>query len=117
MHPLIERDRKDRQKPVRIALLDTGVDIRHPQFKRTQEFNTFRGFRGFPNSLDPLSDRNGHGTHGASVLLRTAPHAVLYIARIADDQGNIAAENDYESVVKVSTVPRSRLITSGHRMV
>jgi hypothetical protein len=33
--------------------------------------------------------------------MRTAPRAELYIARIADDTGNIAAENNYASVVEV----------------
>jgi hypothetical protein len=77
------------------------VDARHPLFRKAIQENQIRSCRGFPNSLDPLSDRNGHGTHGASVFMRTAPRAELYIARIADDTGNIAAENNYASVVEV----------------
>lgn len=102
VHPILDRDRKDGQKPVRVAILDTGVDNRDPQIQRALELNTIREARGFPRSLEPLQDRHGHGTHGASVLMRTAPHAELYIARIADDEGNIAAENHYEGMVKVT---------------
>ena len=101
VHTSIEKDRKDRQKPVRVAILDTGIDARHPQFKEALQLKKIKASLGFPDSLDALSDRNGHGTHGASVFLRTAPHAVLYIARIADDNGNIASENNWASVVEV----------------
>src|SRR5579859_3748264 len=102
VHPILDRDRKDRQRSVRVAILDTGVDNRHPQIQRALELKTIKEVRGFPGSLEPLQDRHGHGTHGASVLMRTAPHAALYIARIADDEGNIAAENNYEGMVKVT---------------
>jgi subtilisin family serine protease len=104
IHPQINRDRKDRQKPVRVAILDTGINLGHPEFQRAAQLKKFKEARGFPNSLDPYSDRNGHGTHGASVLMRTSPHAVLYIARIADDNGNIFAEDNYAAVVEVYSV-------------
>lgn len=102
VHPLIAKNRKDRQKPVRVALLDTGVDSKHPDFHKAIKLNRIKAFQGFPKSLDPLADRNGHGTHGASVFLRTAPHAALYVARIADDKGQIAPDDDYAAVVEVS---------------
>ena len=101
VYPVIDRNRKERQTPVRIALLDTGVDSRHPTFQKALRLNKIHAFRGFPASLDPLSDRNGHGTHGASVCMRAAPNAVLYIARIADDVGVIAPDNSYAAVVEV----------------
>ena len=42
-------------------------------------------YQGFPDNLDPLHDKDGHGTHGASVLLKTTPHATLLVARVNDD--------------------------------
>lgn len=101
VHPILNRDRKDRQKPVRVAILDTGVDSRHPQIQKALDDKIIREARGFPVSFKPLRDGHGHGTHAASVLMRTAPHAVLYIARIADNEGNIATENNYEAMVNV----------------
>lgn len=101
VHPIINKDRKDRQKPVRVAILDTGVDARHPQFQKALQLKVIRDSRGFPDTLLPLCDRNGHGTHGASVFMRIAPHAALFIARIADDNGEIADENNYAAVVEV----------------
>jgi Subtilase family len=103
VYPVIDKNRKERQKPVRVALLDTGVDSRHPEFQEALKFNKIRAFRGFPASLDPISDRNGHGTHGASVFMRTATNAELYIARIADDEGVIVADKAYAAVVEVFT--------------
>lgn len=50
-----------------------------------------------PGSFDPLCDAHGHGTHGASVLLRTAPNASLYIARVTDQEGNLI----YNEITKV----------------
>jgi Subtilase family len=104
VHPIIDRNRKDRQKPVRVAILDTGVDARHPELKKAMQAHRIGGYRGFPDSLDPLADRNGHGTHGASVFMRTAPRASIYLGRVADDDGNIAADNGYAVVVKVPSL-------------
>jgi hypothetical protein len=56
--------------------------------------------KGFPTSLDPKNDRNGHGTHGVSVILRIAPNARVYVGRIIDDEGTIP-ERNYPEVAKV----------------
>ena len=37
----------------------------------------------------------------ASVLLRTAPNVFLCIARVADDDGIIVQDNDFDNVAKV----------------
>jgi hypothetical protein len=54
-------------------------------------------WRGFPSSLDPLRDCNGRGTGITSVILRTVPGAVLYIARVFDDAHQLSK---YEEVVE-----------------
>ena len=58
-------------------------------------------YQGFPENL-PLQDKDGHGTHGASVLLKTAPHATLLVARVADDNREILAIDNYSGVEKVN---------------
>ena len=103
MHPVIAEDRKDRQRPVRVAILDTGVDARHPDLLEALRLKKIEGYRSFPSTLDPLLDRHGHGTHAASVVLKIAPHVVLYIARIADDDGRVTSENGYAAVAEVDT--------------
>jgi subtilisin family serine protease len=97
VYSAIETNRKEGQKPVRVAILDTGLDENHPAI---QEALTSQKImcRGFPASLNPFKDTIGHGTFGASVLMRTAPSAFLYIARIFSDDRNI----DKPEVAKVA---------------
>jgi len=84
-----------------VAVLDTGVDIKHEEIRFAHSNGKIMVYRGFPESLDPLNDRHGRGTHGASVLLRTAPNTALYVARIADDTGIVTQQNNYSDVVNV----------------
>jgi len=99
VHSEISKNRKDKQ--VRIAILDTGVDTTHPEIQNAIARKQIVGF--FPNSydsestLDPRADENGHGTHGTSVLIRTAPNANIYVARVADREGKL----NYDRVVEV----------------
>jgi subtilisin family serine protease len=95
-----------------VAILDTGVDITHPEIQAAQ----FRIKGYFSQSTDISSegdlklvqDDDGHGTHGTSVLLRTAPHAVIYVAKVTkkatDNNGksNGTQQLDYEQIVEVS---------------
>jgi hypothetical protein len=90
--------------------------MEHPEFKEHMKNGTISKNRckGFPKTLDPCDDKNGHGTHAASVLLQTAPDIDLYIARVVDDTGNIIKENDYEGVINVRVVlsqSKVRLLT------
>jgi len=57
-------------------------------------------YQGFPMSLDPLQDKVGRGTHGVSVLMRTAPNAALYIARVSDAE-SMRSNQDQSTTVKV----------------
>src|SRR5438552_12930814 len=102
VHPEVERGRKDSQKPVRIAILDTGVDTEHPDIALALKTKRIAVFKGFPDSLLPRRDHYGHGTHGASVLMQTAPEIRLYVARVANDKGKITDENDYLNTANVN---------------
>ena len=102
VHPEVDRNRKDNQKPVRVAILDSGVDATHPDIAPALETKQIAAYKGFPGYLDPLQDQHGRGTHGVSVLMKTAPNAILYVARMVDDKGEISEENDYLNTVDVS---------------
>ncbi|OLF18259.1 S8 family serine peptidase [Actinophytocola xanthii] len=77
---------------VTVAVLDTGIDTDHPDFAgRVRESRDFTGAGG-------VEDRNGHGTHVASVAAGTgaasggryrgvAPEADLAIGKVLDDEG------------------------------
>jgi len=92
---------------VRVAILDTGVNIQHREIKEAIKSTSIELDRckGFPPSLNPTADKHGHGTFIASTLLKTAPDIFLYIARVANDTGKLVPDNEYEGVVNVRTCP------------
>ena len=77
---------------VRVAILDTGCDLHHPDLAdRIKKKKDFSG-------KGAVQDGNGHGTHVASIIAGSgkasggryrgvAPHADLYIAKVLDDRG------------------------------
>lgn len=73
-------------EPVKIAILDTGVDMTHPLYRleeirdriKRQDF-TEPASGDIPRSED---DIDGHGTHISHVLLRVAPYAELYVGKV-----------------------------------
>lgn len=97
-----------RDRPVKIAILDTGFDSSHPDFEysRALRFQNSQPVRagGEPRQRDRIRawkdftresisteadilDLDGHGTQVAGLILRLAPRSELYIARICE--GNI----------------------------
>lgn len=76
---------------VKVALLDTGVDMNHPDLRK----NIKKGY----NVVDPQKppyDGLGHGTHVAGTIaavdnrtgvLGTAPEALIYPVKVMDDEG------------------------------
>jgi len=101
VHTEIDGNRKEWDPHVQIAILDTGVDVNHPDIRNALDRKQIKGF--FPESwgpdspLDPRHDDNGHGTHGTSVLIKTAPNVKIYVARVADKEGKVI----YNCVVEV----------------
>jgi Subtilase family len=84
VNPVIDGNRKGHSNPAKVAILDTGIDVRHPSISKALN-NSIKAWRGFPESSDPFKDVEGHGTFLACVLMRTAPRTLLYIARIFND--------------------------------
>jgi hypothetical protein len=77
----------DRCSRIRIAILDTGLDMNHPYIKARED--RIKDIRSWVNDLDgkqewKTGDASGHGTHVASLLLDVAPDCDIYIARIAE---------------------------------
>ncbi|XXG96336.1 hypothetical protein Hte_002618 [Hypoxylon texense] len=72
--------------PVKIAILDTGIDLNHPDVEARSE--NIKGKYNWLNEKfrNGVHDRNGHGTFGSGILLDYAPDAHLYVAKIAEDR-------------------------------
>ncbi|KAF4962443.1 hypothetical protein FSARC_9472 [Fusarium sarcochroum] len=69
--------------PVKIAILDTGIDRDHTLLEPREE--NLKGKKNFYNtSQKNVPDTNGHGTFAASLILDYAPDAALYVMKIAD---------------------------------
>jgi subtilisin family serine protease len=79
---------KDRRR-VRIALLDTGIDMTHPDISARSDriIETFCEIKGLENKGN--EDKSGHGTHAALLLLKVAPEADIYVARVFKDTSNV----------------------------
>ncbi|KAG4434252.1 hypothetical protein IFR05_010271 [Cadophora sp. M221] len=81
--------RRSNGKRVKIAILDTGVDLSHPDFKEDQSASRMnRRIKAPEDFLDiegKAHDTCGHGTHGVGLLRKVAPEADIYVARVAKD--------------------------------
>jgi hypothetical protein len=96
--------------PIRIAVLDSGCDLEHADFKQARA-KTFSGprrntpkpaeyeiaqekriiaYQNFCPDQKPtdISDIDGHGTQVAGLILRLAPHTHVYIARVCSGDAN-----------------------------
>lgn len=84
-------------EPVKVAILDTGIDRDHYVFEAREE--KLKGKRNCYNEPQKnVPDRNGHGTFTASLILDYAPDATLYVIKVAD--ANVIPES--KIVVDVS---------------
>lgn len=78
--------------PVRIAVLDTGVDSKHPFIKGAMKYR-IKERRNFVKGDDSNEDDYGHGTHVAALLLRVAPDAQIFVAKVAKDVNILSDHN------------------------
>ncbi len=77
---------------IRIGVIDTGVDRRHPDLK-----DRIRDYRNFTDpDIKNVTDENGHGTHVCGSLsasntgkgvVGVAPRSELYVAKAFDKDG------------------------------
>lgn len=74
---------------VKVAIVDTGIDLQHPDLKVAGGVNTI-------NSHKSANDDNGHGTHVAGIVaaldntigvVGVAPGASLYAVKVLNSQG------------------------------
>ncbi|MDZ4820124.1 MAG: S8 family peptidase [Planctomycetota bacterium] len=81
---------------VRVAVLDTGIQLDHPDLADAIESS-----RDFTSNRNGAIDRNGHGTHAAGIIaarqngrgvVGVAPLCRLLIGKVLDDSGQGSSE-------------------------
>ncbi|PYH91049.1 subtilisin-like protein [Aspergillus ellipticus CBS 707.79] len=80
--------------PVRIAILDTGYDEEVPFFFFPGIQSRLKGWKDWVDGSDKPRDCDGHGTHLVSLLMKCAPEADVYVARIAKDSKDISESSE-----------------------
>lgn len=99
----------------RIAVLDTGYDQGAVFFNR-QRNRRLRGWKDYVERDQPRAkDEHGHGTHVLSVLMKVAPGADIFVARVARDTldlanaaGNIAEVSRYSQLLPACPLSPAR---------
>ncbi|KAJ5364599.1 uncharacterized protein N7496_010312 [Penicillium cataractarum] len=86
IYPYVNPD-SDLAEPVRIAILDSGLDPENPFLVEDQQCANprIKDARSFVHGTEShdIRDEIGHGTHALGLLLKAAPGAEIYVARIA----------------------------------
>jgi hypothetical protein len=98
---LLKPLRRERGKRVKIAILDTGIDLNHRYFQDETTKRKIKRIKAVEDFVDPAGDAHdicGHGTHCVGLLRQVAPEADIYVARVTEDwEGKL----DPEKVAKV----------------
>ncbi|KAF6795401.1 putative subtilisin [Colletotrichum sojae] len=73
----------------RVAILDTGFDEEGVFFSVPGRRQKVKGWKDFAADSELPVDDNGHGSHCTALIMKVAPHATIYVARIAKDRGSL----------------------------
>ncbi|KAI9696362.1 MAG: hypothetical protein M1820_008204, partial [Bogoriella megaspora] len=75
-----ENGRPTLGRRIKIAILDTEIDMEHPDMKSYKQ--RIKGRKSWVDSGKDDEDTCGHGTHAAALVLKVARKAYVYIARV-----------------------------------
>ncbi|KAI0108659.1 peptidase S8/S53 domain-containing protein [Nemania sp. FL0031] len=82
---------------IRVAVLDTGIDLTHPLIKPFADRGQIPDCWDFINETENIVDTAGHGTFVSHVLFKTAPFVMLYPMRVFRNEH---AEDNTAALVK-----------------
>jgi hypothetical protein len=91
-----------RRGPVKIAILDTGIDLPKPPCYEFQD--RIAGYKDWIDLNDEIQqDLDGHGTHSTALLMKVAPNAMIYVARVfkhGDHRKGITPKQDINQIIE-----------------
>jgi subtilisin family serine protease len=86
--------------PVKVAVLDTGIDLYNSCIEAHADRITGHNWLKEPK-LKKLKDLHGHGTHIAGLILDWIPHSELYVAKVTDGRDTTCSP---QTLAKVRTL-------------
>lgn len=89
---------------IRVAILDTGIDMDHPEIYDDERIVGHKSWTG----TSAEQDASGHGTHIASTILKLTSNVDLFIAKITDN--NVLEDTDRISEVGGADVLTRRIL-------
>lgn len=92
---------KHTSRRLKVAILDTGIDINHPEIFGDERVKGRKSWTG--TSAD--EDASGHGTHIASTVLSLTSNVDVYIAKVTET--NVLEDTD-----RISDVGASHIFTA-----
>ncbi len=100
---LYRREPLTSDEMVNVLLIDSGIDLTHPVFRKLDPHGqriSQRFCRDFVNGeRRPMTDSTGHGTHCAHTILKICSAARLYVAKVFDS--NVGDEHTVGRIVEV----------------
>ncbi|KAH7139510.1 hypothetical protein B0J11DRAFT_575419 [Dendryphion nanum] len=88
VHATLNSDRMDDwgeeevESLVKVAVLDTGIDLTHPEFVQFRKDGRLDDGFNFVEEGKEIIDSDGHGTHVCHTLFKTAPYVKLFPIRV-----------------------------------
>jgi hypothetical protein len=76
---------------VKVAIIDTGIDLEHPVLRPFHAKHQIGLCWDFVRGTAQITDSTGHGTHCAHLLLKTAPNAIIFVARVFEEAKAVEA--------------------------
>ncbi|KAK4169925.1 hypothetical protein QBC43DRAFT_306849 [Cladorrhinum sp. PSN259] len=76
---------------IRVAVLDTGYDPSSIFFKAPDRRRRIQAWKDYVSSDSLRLDVDGHGTHVLSLMMKVAPAADIYVARVARGTPDLAS--------------------------
>ncbi len=94
------------QARIRVAILDTGYDRNSIFFWNSSRKSRVRGWKDWVGNLPKAraEDLDGHGTHVVSLVMKMAPAADIYVARVAKDTDGLQGAS--RNVAEVPSLAR-----------